>query len=62
MTKWERISAKLLQMFVNMVDLCSGLTSITSLMKSIVSSEVNVDFPSNFRKDFIKGLRTSGIV
>ena len=45
-----------------MVDLCSGLTSITSLMNRIVSNEVNVDLPSNLRNDFISGLSTNGIV
>ena len=49
-------------MLVNIVDLCSGLTSMTSLMKRMVSSDVNVDLPSNLRNDFIRGLMTIGIV
>ena len=49
-------------MFVKMAERCSGFTSITSRINRIVSSDVNVDFPSNFRNDFISGPMTMGIV
>ena len=61
-TRWERISVKLLQIFVKITDRCSGLISMTFLMKRIVVREAKVDLPSNFRKDFIRGLSTMGIV
>ena len=35
---------------------------MTSRTKRIVSRLVKVDFPSNFKKDFIRGERTSGMV
>ena len=49
-------------MLVKIVDRCSGFTSMTSLMNKMVSREVKVDLPSNLRNDFIRGLRTIGIV
>ena len=49
-------------MLLKMDSLYSGFTSMTSLMKRIVSREVNVDLPSNLRNDFMRGLITIGMV
>lgn len=45
-----------------MAVLCSGWTSITSLIKRIVSRDVKVDLPSNLRNELMRGARTAGIV
>ncbi len=39
----------ILKIFSKMVALCSGCTSMTSLMKRMVSRDANVDLPSNFK-------------
>ena len=62
MTKWDRMSSKESQIFSNMACLCSGCTSMTSLMNRMVSREVNVDRLSNIRKESIRGHRKLGIV
>lgn len=49
-------------MLVKIALRCSGFTSMTSLINRIVSSDVNVDLPSNLRNDRIKGFRIIGIV
>lgn len=61
-TRWDLISSKESQIFSKIAFLCSGCTSITSLMKRIVSSDVNVERLSNIKKEFINGLRKEGIV
>jgi hypothetical protein len=62
MTKCDLMSSNESQIFSKIDYLCSGCTSIISLMKRIVSSEVYVDLLSNIKNESISGLRTFGIV
>jgi hypothetical protein len=48
-TKCDLISPNYEQIFSKIVALCSGCTSMTSLMKRMVSRDANVDLPSNFK-------------
>jgi len=56
------MDANVLHNFWKIEERCSGCTSITSLMKRIVSRLGNVALPSNLRKLSIRGARTAGIV
>jgi len=62
MTSCDLIETKLAQILWKMVALCSACNSITSLMNNMVSRLGNVYFPSNFKKLFINGASTVGIV
>lgn len=62
MTKCDLMEPKVEQILLKMEDLCSGCTSITSLINKIVSRLGKVDLPSNFKKLSIRGASTAGIV
>mmetsp|Transcript_15333 Transcript_15333/g.14919 ORF Transcript_15333/g.14919 Transcript_15333/m.14919 type:complete len:204 (+) Transcript_15333:112-723(+) len=62
MTRWDLMSSKISHIFWTMFSLCSGWSSMTSLMKRMVSREVKVDLLSNMRKESSKGRMKAGIV
>jgi hypothetical protein len=61
-TKCDLISSNESHILSKIEILCSGCSSITSLIKRIVSRDVKVLLLSNIKNESIRGLKTFGIV